>query len=203
VSDLTVLAGGFSARYFDLAKLPGKVIAVNDAGYYAPKVDAIISMDRLWAEARFRWLSTQRAPVYLRRSTIKNFSVADQQHFHPYECDHESIEFSALPGTLNGKHSGSVALNLAFQWSPQRVFLVGFDMALGPRGERHWYPDYEWKSGGGTKPGKLAEWGRELAAAFAQFARAGIEVYHCASVPMPGSRPISSRSALLEAACAA
>jgi hypothetical protein len=203
MSSVTVLAGGYSASLFDLAKLPGKVIAVNDAAYYAPKVDAIVSMDRLWAENRFRWLSQQRAAVYLRRCTIRNFSIADQQQFHAYECDHESVQFSSQPGTLNGRHSGSVALNLAFQWSPLRVFLVGFDMRLGPRGEKHWYPDYAWKSGGGTKPGKLAEWGSELGQAFAQFASAGIEVYHCASQPLPGSRPISSRSALLEVSCAA
>ena len=42
---------------------------------------------------------------------------------------------------LNG-NSGVQAINLAFLWGYQRIILLGFDMKLGAKGERHWHPDH-------------------------------------------------------------
>ncbi len=66
-SVITVLAGGWSASRFDLHKLPGTIIAVNDAAYYAPRWDLCVSMDRLWSENRWQLITKCGKPVWLRR----------------------------------------------------------------------------------------------------------------------------------------
>ena len=42
---------------------------------------------------------------------------------------------------ING-NSGVQAINLAFLWGYQRIILLGFDMKLGPKGERHHHADH-------------------------------------------------------------
>jgi hypothetical protein len=39
-------------------------------------------------------------------------------------------------------NSGVQALNLAYLWGYDRIILLGFDMKLGPNGERHHHPDH-------------------------------------------------------------
>lgn len=38
--------------------------------------------------------------------------------------------------------SGFQSINLAYLWGYRRIILLGFDMALGPNGERHHHPDH-------------------------------------------------------------
>jgi hypothetical protein len=174
--DITILAGGFSASRVDLKKLPGTVIAVNDSAIYAPRIDIIISMDRLWAENRFGLVSKFDKPIYLRRSTVRNIPAEDVSLCVTlFECDHEATALSDQPGRLDGTHSGFCAMNLAFQMRPERLYLVGFDMALGPKRQRHWFPDYPWSNGGGSSGGKLAEWAGQFKTPAAQLANAGIQ----------------------------
>lgn len=179
VSVITVLAGGYSASSYDLGSLPGVVIAVNDSAYYAPRWDIAVSMDRLWSENRFEWLKRQHKRVFLRESTIKNFSITDWPLFVGYKNDHSTCIFSDKEGTLNGRHSGAVALNLAYQLRPEKLFIVGMDLHLGPRGERHWHTDYPWKSGGGSKSGTLQDWNHDFQSQLTQLRGAGIEVIQC------------------------
>ena len=178
--EVTVLAGGWSASKVDLRKLPGTVIAVNDAAYYAPRWDICVSMDRMWAENRWALIerSTTRS-IFLRKSTMKNVDPKGLSHVHLFENDHTAIVLSDEIGTLHGTNSGFCALNLAYQMRPQKLFLVGFDMALGPRGERHWFPDYEWKSGGGSGAGKLREWAAQFKMAAKQLAAANVKTRIC------------------------
>lgn len=172
---MCVLAGGYSARAFDLTLLPGIVIAVNDAAYYSPRWDICVSMDRLWSENRASWIGKQAGKAVWLRSSASRALPDLPAIVRRYQCDHTSTLFQSEPGFLNGTNSGGVALNLAFQMQPRQLYLIGFDLRLGPRGERHWYPDYAWKNGGGSKAGKLAEWETELAGLMAQLQRADIE----------------------------
>jgi hypothetical protein len=183
VSDITVLAGGWSAKQFDLEKLPGTVIAVNDAAIYAPRIDVVVSMDRLWAEARFSKACLFGKPLWLRRRTLMNIEWRAHECVTAFENDHTAQFLSDQPGTLDGGHSGMCAINLAYHMRPKRLYLVGMDLRLGPRGERHWFPDYPWKDGGGSKAGKLAEWARQMKRIEHQLAGVGIESYLCGTPP--------------------
>jgi hypothetical protein len=184
-SSITILAGGWSASRFDLRKLPGTVIAVNDSAVYAPKVDLILSMDRIWAENRYEQVKKKGVPIWLRKSTVRNINV--DENVTQFECDHTSTTLSGEPGRLNGTHSGFCALNLAYQLRPVAIYLVGFDMQLGPRGERHWHAAYPWKSGGGSSAGKLSEWGAQFKRASEQLLESGIITYHASDTRLKWS----------------
>jgi hypothetical protein len=175
--DVTIIAGGFSAASLDLARLPGIVIAVNDAAIYAPRIDIMVSMDRLWAEGRFEKVSRFGKPLWLRRRTLMNISWRENPCVTAFENDHRATRLSEEPGRLDGGHSGMCAINLAFHMRPRRLFLIGFDSPMGPRGERHWWPDYPWKNGGGSKAGTLAGWARQYDTAAAQLAAASIQTF--------------------------
>lgn len=176
--DVIVIGGGYSARGVDFGSLWGTVIGVNDAALLAP-VDLAVSMDRLWTEGRWADLVRLGIPAYIRRNALQNIEPAVQAAalwLHPFECDHTSVEMSPDLAVLNGTHSGLCALNLAYILAPARVILVGFDLSLGPYGERHWYPPYPWALQGGTSRGKFKQWAGQLAGPAAQFLAAGIDV---------------------------
>jgi hypothetical protein len=176
---ITIIAGGWSASQFNLEHLPGMVIAVNDAALYAPRVDVIVSMDRMWAEGRFKQVSLFGKPLWLRRKTLVNIDWRIHECVTPFENDHLALRLSDEPGRLDGGHSGFCALNLAYHLRPRDLYLVGFDMMLGPKGERHWFPDYPWKDGGGSKAGKLLDWAGQFKLAEQQLRAAGTETFIC------------------------
>lgn len=176
---MSVVAGGWSVQHAWLTRLPGHVLAVNDAGVWAPS-DEIVSMDRLWAENRWTWLKAH-APtkVWLRASTLKN--IPDRPEWLiPFANDHLAADFCEEPAgaaMLNGTNSGLCALNRAYQLRPRKVIMWGFDMNRSPKGRAYFFPDYEWaKPGGATSGGKYAAWAAEFAIAARQFAAAGMEV---------------------------
>lgn len=175
MKQIAVIAGGWSASRLDLRKVPGSVIAVNDSALYAPRVDIIVSMDRLWVENRFEQVSRFGKPTYVRRGNLRNVTAPIGEHVLEFDCDHTSTEMSDAYLTLNGTNSGMCALNLAYQRRPDRLLLIGFDGGLGPRGEKHWFPDYPWKSGGGSKPRTLERWDAQLAGLMSRCIAAGIE----------------------------
>lgn len=173
---ITIVAGGWSASQFDLSKLPGTIIGVNDAGLLLPHVDIIVSMDRLWAEYRFDRLRGMRKPTWLRRKTLTNIDLEGCSWVTPFENDHASTVLSEEPGTLNGTHSGFCALNLAYQLRPVALYLVGFDMQRGPKGEAHWFKPYPW-SPTSTGAARLQVWAQQFEGAAKQLKRAGIRTY--------------------------
>lgn len=180
---VSVLAGGWSVRGLDLARLPGHVVAVNDAGVRAPKVDEIVSMDRLWTEYRWPDLCRLAKPTFLRAACLPN--ILDRPAWLTiYLCDWQSTALSGAQTMLNGTNSGLVALNRAFQLKPERVVLFGFDMGRSPKGQPYWYPTYPWRPKGGTSDGKYAEWAKQFEPAAQAFRKAGIEVLNAS----PASR---------------
>ena len=188
VRPITIIGDGWSATQLDLRKLPGLIIAVNDAAIYAPHWHIVVSMDRIWAENRVEQLKHRGQPVWLRRSTVKNF--ADFPTLVKFDCDHTSVTLNDEPGRLNGTHSGFCALNLAYQMRPREIYLVGFDMQLGPKGERHWYPPYPWKNGGGTGASRLTEWSKQFYVAAAQLRKVGCRVFVAGGASIPGFETI-------------
>lgn len=174
---ITLLACGHSATQVDLRRLPGCVIAVNDSMRYAPRWDIGISMDRLWIEHRWNEIIVKRREkvLWLRACTMKNVHADELYHVKLFDNCHTSTSLSDAHQQLNGTHSGFCALNLAYQMRPRRLYLVGFDMARGPRDEAHWFPQYPWVNKHATGRGKLAEWSQQFVLAAAQLRDAGIE----------------------------
>lgn len=160
----------------------GQVIGVNDSAVRAPRIDHVVTMDRLWLEYRWPQLLEKKAPTWVRRSAAQNIPV--DQHWPGltiFENDNASVEFSTDPQRLNGTNSGFCALNLAYQMQPARLFLLGFDMNRDNFGRAYWHEPYPWNRGhvnGTTSNGKYSQWAKQFARAAAAFTAAGIEVFN-------------------------
>lgn len=184
--DITIVASGWSVRDISLAHLCGQIIGVNDAACHLPAVDIVVSMDRRWTEYRWGWICRRARAAWLRRSAVQNLDYSREVAagwLHVFECDHESTKFSDVPGTLNGTNSGLVALNLAYQLRPSRIFLLGFDMRRDRSGRASWHAPYPWAPSGATSNGKYAAWAKQFRDAAACFAGIDCDVWNVS----PGS----------------
>jgi hypothetical protein len=184
MTEISVLAGGWSVKGLDLSRLPGTVIGVNDSVVHA-RCHVAVSMDRLWTENRWANLQALKRIAYIRTAAIKNIG-ARPGWLRLFDCDHTLAELSDVDGVLNGTNSGLCALNLAYQMSRRggRIYLFGFDMCRGPKGECYWYGEgYPWaKAGGGTGNTRYAEWAAQFDRAAEQCKASGIEVLNASKV---------------------
>lgn len=153
------------------------VYGINDAALWTD-VHTVVTMDRLWFENRWPYLKAmQHSDIHIREGCDKNVKGHDARVFKHLRTDYLQKD----PGTLAGSNSGACALNLAYQQSERgdNIFLLGFDMCKGPKGEPYWYPPYPWtQPEGATKPGHFSDWATEMARFHAQFLIDGINVYN-------------------------
>jgi len=194
---ISVLAGGWSCRNVDLSRIPGFVLAVNDAAIRAPRVDAACSMDRLWTENRWPLLHALAKPTYLRRSAVQN--IADRPDWlNVFDCDHTSCTPTFALGVLNGTNSGTCALNLALQCRPRVIYLFGFDMNVSPvDGASYWYPRYAWQKGRPKSNKTYLDWSREFHPIHSAAVEAGIEIINASpSSSIPNFRKVAPSSVL-------
>jgi hypothetical protein len=172
-----VIAGGWSVSQYDVSDLRGLdriVVGVNESAVLA-QCDVAITMDRLWAEHRWHKYFTMRTgDLWIRRGADK--ALPQHPRRRQFECDHESFNMSDVLGILNGTNSAMCALNHVFHRRPQHVYLFGFDMQRGPRGEPYWHKPYEWRPEGATKPGKYRDWVPQFDCIAHQFRKRGIVV---------------------------
>lgn len=196
---ISVLAGGWSVRAIagELERLPGLVIAVNDSAIYAPRVDIVVSMDRLWTENRWPLLSASPRPTYIRRSAMQNI-VERPPWLTVFACNHETEEPSDRQSVLNGTSSGMCALNLALQLRPKRVVMFGFDMCVAEDGSPYWYPAPPWQNGKrSTSDGKYRSWSTQFSPLLLAFFAARIEVVNASRASaIPNFPKVDPRSVL-------
>jgi len=173
MDDVSIIAGGPSAKRVDLAALPGTIIGVNDSAIYAPRVDIVFSVDRNWIENRLHALEHMKLPTFLRLSAMRNvFEMIREPWVFPFQQYSETSKFGKYQCMLNGPSSGHCAVNLAYVWRPKRIHLVGFDGGKGG----HWHPKYPWE-----KPANRPEWEVALQDGIRQCKAAGIEVVRLGS----------------------
>jgi hypothetical protein len=187
-----VIGGGWSFKEFagvDFREY-GWVVGVNESAVLC-QVNVGITMDRLWAEHRARdfFLKHPGADLWVRRGADKNLP------YHPrrlqFECNHKSVKMVDTGVTFNGTNSGMCALSYAYQRRPNKIFLFGFDMCKGPKGEPYWHDPYPWaRADGATKPGKYAEWAAQFDSVARQFEQVGTKVFNVSSRTAIKSFPI-------------
>lgn len=198
--DIIVLAGGSSVSEYRLRCIEdrGFLIAVNDAALYT-KCDVAFTMDRLWLEGRQLLLKVLNPPsIWFRKGTPKNFLPPLDWKAFVHDAGYPTL-MTKQEGKLNGSNSGTCAVNLAFQRAincrnqqiGSRVFLFGFDMQRGPRGEKHWYPDYPWADAehSGTKVGTYIDWANEFEDIYRQFKTEQLEIYNVSHRSLIGAIP--------------
>lgn len=178
---VSVLAGGWSVRGLPLDSLPGYVIGVNESGVLSPRVDAVVTMDRLWLESRWDTLCKLKRPTWARPAALLNIKERPIW-LTVFKCDYNTSEFSETEDTLNGTNSGGCALNLAYQMKPKKVILFGFDMCRSPNNDVYWHAPHPWRPEGGTSETKYSVWAREFDIPAKMFKAAGIDVWNASPV---------------------
>lgn len=174
---VSVVAGGWSFREVNHYKIPGHVIAVNDAAVWLlSRPNEVLSMDRLWTEKRWEKLEELCVRTNIRREALKNVPWQNRPWCGAFDCDINSSQFTfeTIPPRYNGGNSGQCAVARAYVLRPSTLYLFGFDMCRGPRDEAYWYPPYPWARAQGTA-GKDG-WVRQLNAAAQQFKDMGTDV---------------------------
>ncbi len=84
-------------------------------------------------------------------------------------------------GTINMLgNSGAQGIQLAYLFGARRIVLLGFDMRLGPKGEKHHHPDHPAPC---VQEQLFEEWIHKMRPLASDLALAGCEVFNCT----PGS----------------
>jgi len=145
MNHMSVVGGGWSVKKVDLNKLPGKIVAINDAAIHLPRCDYVVTMDRLWTEYRWNEIKKLDKPTWVRRSALKKVWEGDGElwkNLTPFENDNgKSGRFSENPVELNGNNSGACGLNLVYHLKPDHVWVFGLDMSRKGK-DVYWYPPY-------------------------------------------------------------
>lgn len=192
---VSIISGGPSASLIDLNQVPGFVIGVNNASLHIPRIDAAVSMDRRWAEAYWPWCNERnengRLEVHLRPNAVLN--IPDRPEWlRVYQCDHRMHIMSDEPGRLNGTNSGGIALNLAYQMRPKRLYLFGFDYRPGPKNEWHWFEHTGKTDTVGAfsiHANRYRGWAQQFSDAGPKFKARGIQVLNVSDISMVTAFP--------------
>lgn len=175
----SIVAGGPSFLDVDHQKLPGMVVAVNDAILYLERpVDVGVSMDRQWFH--HRWLDLRRNPPGImlgRAQAIGQTPWKNTEWMRRFENSPADFLTDAF-GRLDGANSGECAINYVYQQAHAGdvVYLFGFDMGKSAKGHGHWYPPYPWTIGAQSSPGDFLKWAGRMGKIAKMFEAKGIEV---------------------------
>jgi hypothetical protein len=188
---VSIVSGGPSASLVDLASVPGFVIGVNNAALHLTRIDGAITMDRRWSEAHWPYFLEKAGAIklWLRPNNVMNLKKLPEwkpDWVTVFQCDHKSHRMSDEPGKLNGTNSGGVALNLAYQMQPKKLYLFGFDYRPGPKQEMHWFARGETGRVGDypIHTGRYGNWAREFNDVGLQFRAKGIDVVNVSSISL-------------------
>lgn len=134
-----VLASGpsLTAEQIAAAKASGYfTIVVNSTYKSMPDADALYGGDFLWWKSH---IADIRAVFKGKLWTQDSSTAARWQINRVRGATREGLGKDAI--YTNG-NSGVQAINLAAIWGYKRIICLGFDMKLGPKGERHHHPDH-------------------------------------------------------------
>lgn len=138
-STVVCLCPGPSLTAADVAFACGraKTIAVNRAVEVAPAADVLYSSDQYFVRACNGWQG---------RGGLKFVMEQDAKavkHFAPWpdlvvlrNTGEQGLE-SQPHGLRTGQNSGYAAINLAVHLGATTIVLLGYDMAVGPKGQRY------------------------------------------------------------------
>lgn len=114
------------------------MVVVNDCYRMAPWADSLVALDEEWWEVHgnrvvedFQGEAFSVSPMPRDRFgvTYLNPIIRDD-----LVTDWESPTY--------GADSGQFAIQIAVLHGARRIYLLGYDMGDGPKGERHWFGDH-------------------------------------------------------------
>lgn len=145
-----ILGGGSSLDLIDIASLRGRgrIFAVNDAGLVrAPWADVLYFADAVKA----KWLGWNRGELHrfegkyvvtrMKRGVPINAGLVPAGVDLKILTWKKNLALSRSPDTLSGYCSGGNAINLAYLFGCDPIYLLGFDMRQGRWHNRHKRPE--------------------------------------------------------------
>jgi hypothetical protein len=139
VKTLIVIASGpsLTQEQVDAAiKSPYETIAVNGAYQIAPTADYLYAGDYMFWKLH---IAEIKAKFKGKLITQDNSASSRFNLTRIRGTNRDGLGKGVIH--LNG-NSGVQALNLAFVWGARRIILLGMDMKLGPKGERHFHANH-------------------------------------------------------------
>jgi hypothetical protein len=129
-TEVWIIAGGPSARNFDMSRLDGQtILVVNDACFLpTPAVTAFFSLDKDWIRGHRDFLMTYNVEKYLALPLETWPDCAGIPGATYLEWAYE-YGLSDNPRYINtGGNSGFGAINLAYLKHAHKIHLIGYDM---------------------------------------------------------------------------
>ena len=117
-------------------RAPVKTIAVNST-WRLIDADVLYACDYLWWKvciAEFKAAKRRSAMWTQDRSAAERWGLNWVRQ--------DSRPGLGNPGLRTNGNSGMGAINLAYLFGARRILLLGMDMKLGPKGEKHWHGDH-------------------------------------------------------------
>lgn len=133
-----ILASGPSLTVEDVSAVQAadvSTIAVNSTAFKTILPDVIYAGDFMW------WKRHHSGAVHGERWTCDRTAAERYGLNWVKGINRLGLGFGGAHIHTNG-NSGAQAINLAFLFGARRILLLGFDMKLGPNGEKHHHPDH-------------------------------------------------------------
>ena len=162
-----VLASGPSLTAADcwLVRESGaNVIAVNATFRMAPWADVVYMGDLMAVRTYNREVRDRTTGQHWTTD-----SVAAQQH----------NGWNHAPGLMRCGNSGGQAIHLAAKFGARQIVLLGFDMKLGPNGERHHHAEHPAPC---VQRSLFSEWSIKMAVLAKELEASGVSVINCSRV---------------------
>ena len=154
---------------------PVKAIVVNRTWELFPSADVLYACDFLWWKMNYDRITKEFT------GTLWTQDRGAAERWPKIYClRNEARPGLGKAGIRTNGNGGAGAINLAYLFGVRRILLVGYDMKLGPAGEKHWHPDH-------PKPlvqsQTFDEWKHKFQVFAKELKAAGCEVINCT----PGS----------------
>lgn len=170
-----ILASGPSLRSFIRGgSLPDhvKTITTNSTIFAYPKADVAFGLDFMW------WKVHQAAT---RRDSEAACWTTDRTAAERFGLNfvRGANETGLHPKRVNSNgNSGFAAINFAALCGAKRILLLGFDMALGVEGQKHWHPEHSRPC---VQAQCFGDWIHRSAALARGCEKAGVSVVNCST----------------------
>ena len=174
---VVIVASGPSAAAVPLMMARGKAqfIAVNESWRLAPWSAILYG-----ADFKF-WELNDGCPDFqgLRVSIDRRASEHPEWGVHRVQGHRSDNRMLDDRGHIGGNNSGLNALNLAAQFEPAAILLVGFDLCL--EYGLHWHPNHP-EPMKNPLPGRVEAWRRAVDGAATTLSAWGIRIVNCSTI---------------------
>ena len=154
---------------------PVESIAINNSYELLGRPHVVYACDYLWWK-----FNHMKVKQNINRSCLWTQDRAAAEQFQINHIQWEAKDGLGKRGLRVNGNSGAGAINLAYHFGARRILLIGMDMKVGPKGEKHWHPDHPQPL---VQAQQFEEWRKKMGVLAADLKAEGVAVINCT----PGS----------------